>query len=261
MGLILAVPFLIYYFTGLNIYNKSSISDSVYSMSLFEIRKNCATVLLFLLIYFVLFNKNILKQSILNKPIMGATCIIIKGGFEGLGDPELDEHHVTQKPKHLTFIEQTKQSVTHSIEISAGPYPPEASNAKHSKETSTNSGYPFWPRPTPAVNSDPPPTNEDNNININTNNNNNNNKKVRINEYTEVKQISAGGLVENNDDLINVGPKKKPQRQRADERDKNINDNSYVSDPFNLNAHSKENKKFKFRSSYSIISDFKRIGE
>jgi len=111
------------------------------------------------------------------------------------------------------------------------PYPPECSTAKPYTERGTTSGYPFWPRPTPALNipilpgsnSEPAPTPEDN-------------KKVRINEYTEVKEISELGLDNTREkryELIQLEPKNKHHRHRAEERDKNIIDNS---DPSNSNT-------------------------
>jgi hypothetical protein len=213
-----------------------------------------------LLIYFVLFNKNKLKQSILNKPIMGASCVIVKGGFEGLGDPEMDEQHVTPKPMRtinnsqitdlgveLPLTLSATQNESHSKdnsatfprlnpEVNAVPVPdqPEGSNANPSTERRTSSGYPFWPRP----------PNEDNK---------NKKEKVRIFEYTEVTEISNLGLEENRDEIIKLGPKKKPHRHRADERDQNIIENS---DPSNSNAlnYFKGNKQ-KFRSFESRKSD------
>jgi hypothetical protein len=155
-------PSLFFYVTGINIYNYSAITDStdsVYTMSVC-IRQICANVLLFLLIYFGMFIIYKLKISvpILNKSIMGATCVIIKGGFEGLGDPELDENHVTQKHMRETFLEQTTQQVSHSkdnsttftrlnpeVNVIPVSYPPEGSNATSSNARGTTSGYPYWP--------------------------------------------------------------------------------------------------------------------
>jgi hypothetical protein len=226
MGFCLYFPYLLFSFTGLNIYKISTITcstSSVYSMSLF-IRQICANVFLYLLIYFCIFIQYRLKQSILNKTIMGATIIRIIGGFEGLGDPELDEQHESQKPMRASFLEQITQQVSHSKDNSANPevnavpdpYPPEGSNAKPSNDSSTSSGYPLWPRQPPAVNiptlpesnGEPVPTNEDN-------------KKVRINGYVEVKQITEVGLEKNNDDLIDAGPKDKLQSSNKKKYDIN----------------------------------------
>jgi len=43
---------------------------------------------------------------------MGAACIKIKGGFEGLGEPELDEQN--KKPMRASFLEQITQHLSHS---------------------------------------------------------------------------------------------------------------------------------------------------
>jgi hypothetical protein len=123
------------------------------------------------------------------------------------------------------------------------PYPPESSNAKASSERSKTSGYPFWPwpSPTPALNipilpgseSDPALTSDDNN-----NNNKNKKKEVRINEYTEVKEISELGLdntKEKSYEIINLDPKIKPHRNRGDEKDKNTTSNSEPSNSNTLN--------------------------
>jgi hypothetical protein len=48
-----------------------------------------------LLVLFCLINYNKLPGFLANKTVMGATCVIVRGGFEGLGAPELDETHVT----------------------------------------------------------------------------------------------------------------------------------------------------------------------
>jgi hypothetical protein len=51
---------------------------------------------LIILFYFlVIYN----KQSKLMKFVLGASCVTIKGGFEGLGDPEIEEQNVTPKPR------------------------------------------------------------------------------------------------------------------------------------------------------------------
>jgi hypothetical protein len=100
MGFCLYFPSLFSSVTGLTLYNST---DLVYSMSLFEIRKTCAKVFGYLFLYFAIFIQYKLKLSrpILNKPMMGASGIIIKGGFEGLGDPELESQHVS--PTMRTF--------------------------------------------------------------------------------------------------------------------------------------------------------------
>jgi hypothetical protein len=149
---------------------------------------------------------------------LGASCVIIKGGFEGLGDLEMDENHVTQKPMRDTFFEQTTQQVTPSndnsttftrlnYEVNVIPVSdlPESSNAKSSNARDTISGYPYWPWQTPAVNI---PTLPENNSELVPTNEN---KKVRIKGYVEVKQITELGLEQNDDELIDAEPKKKYQ--------------------------------------------------
>lgn len=257
--LCLSAPILIYIFTGINIYNNSSITDSVYSMSLFNIRICCATVFLHLLIYFFVLNKNRIKLSRLKyyKPIMGASSFIVKGGFEGLEATEIEEQHVTHKPMRtfnsskikdlevdlpLTLSDTQKES--HSKDSSTSfprlnpevhavtvPLQPEGSNAETSSERRKNSGYPFWPRHSPALNlpilpesnSEPAPKCEVN-------------KKVRINEYTEVKKLSELGLENTKEKIyesIQTEPKNKYHKHRAVEGDKNIFENS---DPSNSNT-------------------------
>ena len=92
--LILGVPTLIQKMTGVSIYDQSLITESIYSESLIKIRKTCATVFVSLLSFLLFLNIDRLKRTILKKPIMWAP-IFVKGGFEGLGDPELDTQHVS----------------------------------------------------------------------------------------------------------------------------------------------------------------------
>lgn len=218
MWLCLYFPSLFYSVTGIDLYNST---DSIYSMSLFEIRKICANVLLYLLIYLSIFIQYRLKLSIpiLNKPIMAATCVVVKGGFEGLGDPALDVQPTKPSRSFLEIINskdclETLPRLNSAEKAVSAPYPPEAegSNAIHAKpstESTSTSGYPFWPRTTPAVNIPTLPETESNSEPVPTNEGNN--KKVRIKGYVEVKQITEGGLEKNNDDLIEAGPKKKLQ--------------------------------------------------
>ena len=238
----LYAPILIYKLTGVIIYNKYY-----------------AAVFFNLLFYFFVLNKNRLKLSILNKPMLWASTIIVKGGFEGLGDPDIEEQLVTPKPMRtfnssqitdlgvelplsLSATQNESKSKDSSATTRFNPevndvpvhLPPEGSNAKPSTERSTTSGYPLWPRPNPASNipilpesnSEPAPTSH-------------NNKKVRINEYTEVKEISELGLDNQKEKIyetIQLEPKNKLHRHRADERDKNIIDNSDLSNSTNSNT-------------------------
>jgi hypothetical protein len=107
------------------------------------------------------------------------------------------------------------------------PYTPESRNAQPYTESSTSSGYPNWPRPAPACNipiqhgsnSEPAPTSEGK-------------KKVRINEFTEVKEISESGLDNTRDkryEKIQLGPKNKLQKTRLVEKYKNREENSDTS--------------------------------
>jgi len=183
-------------------------------------------------------------------------------GLESSGLPETEEQHITPKPMHTlnssnltefgeeeelpltlsaTHIESKSKDTTASIsrlnhEVNDLPLTesPESSNAQHYTESSSSSGYPFWPRPPtasnipiqPGSNSEPAPapTSEG--------------KKVRINEYTEVKEISGSGLDNNRDkiyEIIQLDPKKKLQKHRPVEMDNNINENSDNSNSNTLN--------------------------
>ena len=289
IGFCLFAPILIYYLTGVNIYDKYSFTDSASSSPLYNIRLCCATVFLNLIILFVYLNNN--KFSKLNKPIMWASTLIVKGGFEGLGWSDIEEQPENSKsmrslynskftdlevelPLSLSATQKESQIKDSSsttpllnseiINVSPSNTPklinipalnnpdlinvstpnnpdivnvpdsntPDLNKAKASKERSTSSGYPFWPWSTPTgdipnltgSSSEPALTPEDN-------------KKVRINKYAEVKFMTETGLdntSENNDELIQLGPKNKPQKLRADdraderseERANNINNNS-----------------------------------
>lgn len=105
-------PILIHSYTGLNLYDTYSFKDSLsYSeffeadvaeargTPLFHIRICLATMLFnfIVLFFFFLLNFNKLSGSFKNKAVMGASCVIVRGGFEGLGDPDLDSQHETQK--------------------------------------------------------------------------------------------------------------------------------------------------------------------
>jgi hypothetical protein len=238
IGFCLSVPILIYFLTGVNIYNNSSFTDSIYSMSLFEIRKICATVCLYLLIYFVLFNKNKLKQSILNKPIMWASCLIVRGGFEGLGDPELETQHVNPQPLRTLNSRKLKEldedllsldlldAQIESLSTSSPstpprlnpevcgvtiPYPPGSKTAGPSTGSRlyNDSPYLYSPSPGTAIPAE-------------------GKKKVRFNDNEEVQELPdlASFKQEWSEEPVKkVGGNSK---QRAIERDQNI---SYNSDP------------------------------
>jgi len=68
--LCLGAPSLIYALSGVNIYDDLSITESIYSRSLFNIRLCCATVFFNMLLYFCVLNKNRLKVFTLNKNVM-----------------------------------------------------------------------------------------------------------------------------------------------------------------------------------------------
>lgn len=254
LGIVLCLiaPVLIYSFTGFNLYESYSLVNYIPNREcsaadvqgtattyLFQIRTCLATILFNLILLFFLFNYNKLTGPLAKKAVMGATCVIVRGGFEGLGDPALDENYTT--PKSIrTAMPQESQNKNSSgsfpplnLEVNGVlvSYPPEGSNAKH-KEKNTTSGYPFWPN-LPESNSEPASTSEDN-------------KKVRINGYTEVKERSELGLNKTKEtkyEIIQLEPKNKPQRHRSVEMDNNITDNSYHS-----NSAEPENKKKKKRN-------------
>jgi len=107
-------PVLIYLFSGLNMYDTYSYKDSFsysecYSTNvegavvrpLFHIRTCLATILFNLIVLLLLFNYNKLSGSVARKALMGATCVIVRGGFEGLGDPDLDAQQETAKPRRM----------------------------------------------------------------------------------------------------------------------------------------------------------------
>jgi DNA polymerase type B, organellar and viral len=250
-------PSLFYYFSGLDLYNTT---NSIYYMSLFEIRKACAIIFwhaLFYLVIFIQYRFN-LHIPIFNKPIiLASTPIIIKGGFEGLGDPELDEQNT--KPR-LTFLERIKNEslITDSdlgvhskyssntfpkfkpeVTAVSEPYPPESSNAIHAKpstESSSSSGLQPLPitRTTTELNT---PIISESNSELMPAKEVNNNKKVRINAIAEVKEISESGLVQKKPELLKRGleGEDKLNRPEADERIENNNNqikNTFVWDAF-----------------------------
>lgn len=107
LGIVLCLmaPILIYSITGLNLYDTYSFKDSFSyreccgadvdvagapGTPLFHIRTCLATILFNLVLLFFLINSNKLSGSLATKVVMGATCITVRGGFEGLGDPDLD---------------------------------------------------------------------------------------------------------------------------------------------------------------------------
>jgi hypothetical protein len=98
--LILGFPTLIQIMSGVSIYDQTFITESIYSKSLINIRITCATVFVYFLAYWWIFNIDRLKRSILNKPLMSAT-IIVTGGFDNLGDIEPNDEHETTKPPYM----------------------------------------------------------------------------------------------------------------------------------------------------------------
>ena len=235
IGLCLYFPSLLYSVTGIDIYNNSSLTDSGYSTALFAVRNICANIFFYLLFYFGLFIIYKLKLSIPrnNNWMMGAACIVIKGGFEGLGGPEWDEQNKTQKPEVESYIEQirtTPQSshkewiarallrIQTENDAARGARNPdlaevvEGNYVKPVTVRSTTSGYPDWPIqntakniPTlPETDSEPVPTNKDNN------------KKVRINGYTEVIERAEVGIERISDDIIDTAPKNRVKRINDD---------------------------------------------
>lgn len=114
--LCLLTPLWIYFLTGINIYDSdtNSLQDSLvyveYSVSdlsdagvrpFFVIRICLATIFFNLMVLFILFNYTNLRGSWANKALMGAACVIVHGGFEGLGDPDLNAQQETAKPRRM----------------------------------------------------------------------------------------------------------------------------------------------------------------
>jgi len=118
IGIILCLitPFLIYFLTGINIYDPDThslldpLAYSDYTVAeisragvrpFFFIRTCLATIFFNLIVLLILFNYTKLSGSWTNKALMGATCVIVHGGFEGLGDPDLDAQQETAKPRRM----------------------------------------------------------------------------------------------------------------------------------------------------------------
>ena len=209
MGLFLFFPSFLESVSGIDIYNST---DSEYFRYFGEIRKILAIGFGYLLFYFLIFLKYRLNLSIpiFNKNLI--STIIIIGGFEGLGEPELEE----RPTKSLTVLEQMKDKdflndlfrIKPEVKEESTLFNPEASNSKQantSTESKASSAYPYWPRAThvsnlatlPESNSEPEQTKEDNN------------KKVRIKGFIDVKEITESGLGENKQDSIELEPKYK----------------------------------------------------
>jgi hypothetical protein len=156
--LCLIAPVLIYSFTGFNLYETYSLKDSFSYRECcaadvkgaFQFRTCLSTILFNLILLFFFFNYNKLSGPLANKAIMGATCVIVRGGFEGLGDTELDEHHTTPKPIRTAMQQESPNKDSSgsfpplNLEVNGVPvqYSPEGSNAKHTEKSTTN-GYPF----------------------------------------------------------------------------------------------------------------------
>jgi len=218
IGFCLYFPSFLEYVSGISLYNST---DSNYFIYLDEIRKICANCFLYLLIYFCIFLQYRLNLSIssLNKSILTST-IIIKGGFEGLGDTEMDERPTEPTRTFLEIINSKdclNSHVSNNPEVKdvSVPYPPETSNAnkaKPSTESSSTSGYPSWPWTTPALNlstlpesnSEPDHTTEGNN------------KKVRINGVIDLKEITETGLGQNSQEVIDLEAKDKLKGPKKD---------------------------------------------
>ena len=114
--LCLTTPILIYSFTELNLYDTYSFKDFLnYSMCraadvpgetgtfLIQIRSGLATILFNLIVLFFLFNSNKLRGSLTNKIVMGASCVRVSGGFDGLGDSDLNAQHETSKETRNSY--------------------------------------------------------------------------------------------------------------------------------------------------------------
>lgn len=210
----LTAPIILFKYTGLNLYENYSILDS-FSYSDCNVtnidstpgvsillRKFFASTLYFLIMSFLIFNLRDIQPtgSLANKVLRGASCVIIIGGFEGLGDPELDAQHVSRNTMHTAT-----QQESHNKEADS-----ESSKVKP-PEKSTTSGYPYWPRSTPVVNiTTLPESNSEPEATIE-----NNKKTVRLNVITEVKDISELDSDNTNDtrnDTLQLKPKYKLQK-------------------------------------------------
>lgn len=150
MVLCLGAPIFINTLTGVNIYDP----DLKYSMSFFQFRICCATVFLHLLIYFFVLNKIKirLKLSIFNKPVMWAAPLIIRGGFDGLGDPDLDIQHEASKDTRrlnsspsITAIEMERNSL--SLSATQMEYHRQKENSKATMPLVNPEGCPAVPIP------------------------------------------------------------------------------------------------------------------
>ena len=112
LGIVLCflAPIFIHSITGLNLYETYSFNDSFSYIEfcaadvaepkgtpLFHIRSCLATILFNLIVLFCLINYNKLTGSLAKKAIMGATLVKVCGGFEGLGETDLDAQHETPK--------------------------------------------------------------------------------------------------------------------------------------------------------------------
>jgi hypothetical protein len=108
----LLAPTVIFSITGLNLYDTYSFQDSFLNSyrecsgadvieapgtHLYQIRTCLATIFFNLIVFVVLINCNKHSGSLANKIVKGASCVRVQGGFEGLGDPDLDAPHETQK--------------------------------------------------------------------------------------------------------------------------------------------------------------------
>ena len=147
MGLFLFFPSFLESVSGIDIYNST---DSEYFRYFGEIRKILAIGFGYLLFYFLIFLKYRLNLSIpiFNKNLI--STIIIIGGFEGLGEPELEE----RPTKSLTVLEQMKDKdflndlfrIKPEVKEESTLFNPEASNSKQantSTESKASSAYPY----------------------------------------------------------------------------------------------------------------------
>jgi len=226
-------PHIFEYFTKIDLFN-TTITN--YPITVFVVKKAYKIVwrswfVLFFVFFKWRFNFN-LSISRLKKPLIAVAPIIITGGFEGLGDPEVFEQPTKPRVSLLELMsgkakiselgwqsKETSDSLprlnqdVHTVSppdaqrdidrLAEGSQVAESSKANHAKPTTkcnSNYGYPFWPRTNPALNlSNLPESNSE----LGTTNEEDNNKKIRIKGYTEVKRIpSSGRLEENSDDVI-----------------------------------------------------------
>ena len=215
IGFFIYFPSLFEFLSGIDLYNSTDLENSKYFV---EIRKIFANGFWYFCFYFFIFLHYRFKLSIpfMDKSILTST-IVIKGGFEGLGDTSMD---VQQPKESRSFLEIINSKDPLNSLMKNNPevkdllvhYPAESSNANQAKpntECCSRSGYPHWPITTPAFNlSNLPESNSETDI-MKEDNNKNKKKQVRLDAFTGVKEITKSGLEQCSPELIDGEPKYK----------------------------------------------------